>query len=347
MKLTQFDYCLPPELIAQTPASPRDHSRLLVYNRTLDQVTHDYFYNLPTWLKSGDVLVVNNTKVFPARLHGVKVTGGKLEIFLLKQKNNNIWQAMIGGAKRHVGDVVKINDKLNCKLLERENNGETWLVEFNLAGEMFWAQVELIGEAPLPPYIQQPSSREEYQTAYAKVRGSVAAPTAGFHLTKNLLEKLEQKGIRIVYVTLHVGLGTFAPVVAEDIANHVMHAEWGSIDEQTAEILNQAKQNGRRIIAVGTTSVRTLETFSNKQGFITAQDKWIDTFIFPGYEFKFVDAVITNFHLPKSTLLMLVAAFLAQNKKPLQGIEIMQWLYQVAIVGQYRFYSYGDGMLIV
>ncbi len=346
MQLSDFDYNLPSELIAQEPVYPRDHSRLFVYDRKLDKISHNYFYNLPNFLQKGDVLVVNNTKVFPARLKGKKKTGGKLEIFLLKEKANRIWQVMIGGAKRKIGDTVDFGPGFSCVLVEREGNGETWLVEFSVSEQDLYKYIDKYGEVPLPPYIHKPSSHKEYQTVYAKHRGSVAAPTAGFHFTNKLLEDLTNTGIDIVNITLHVGLGTFAPVVTDDITKHKMHAEWGSIDEATADFLNKAKADNRRVIAVGTTSVRTLETFSNDDGVIMAQEKWINTFIYPGVDFKFVEGIITNFHLPKSTLLMLVSAFLAQNKKPSQGIDILQRLYAEAIEEKYRFYSYGDGMFI-
>lgn len=363
MKLSLFDYHLPHELIAQKPIRPRDHSRLFVYHKKQNKIQHKYFYNLPEFLKTGDVLVLNNSKVFPARLNGKKITGGKIEIFLLKPedhrsdlgnplgqtygKQQNIWEVMIGGKIKNTQEKITITKKLFCTPIKK-NSDNTWLVKFNLSGNQFWQQVEKYGQTPLPPYIKTKSNLKKYQTVYAKIKGSVAAPTAGFHFTKSLLNKLKKQGVQIEYVTLHVGFGTFAPVKTNDITKHNMHAELGEIDSTTAARLNQAKRQGRRIIAVGTTSTRTLESFCNsinRQHIFTLKPgkKWTDIFIYPGYEFKFVDALITNFHLPKSTLLMLLAAFLG-NKKI--GIKILHRLYKIAIQKKYRFYSFGDGMFI-
>ena len=323
LRLKQFDYHLPAELIAQEPVRPRDHSRLLVLQKKNNKIIHDHFYNLPKYLQAGDVLVFNNSKVIPARLYGKKESSGKIEIFLLHKKQNNTWQCLTRGKikkqqkiifpKKFIGQIININD-----------NG-TKIIKFNKKN------ILSIGETPTPPYIKKKSNLQEYQTVYAKYEGSVAAPTAGFHFTKKLLQKLRQKGVQLEYVTLHVGLGTFAPVKTDDITKHKMHTEYFSIADTTCKRIQQAKKEERRIIAVGTTSCRTLE--SNKYKNVT------NIFIYPGYKFKNIDALITNFHLPKSTLLMLVSAFAGTNK--------IKKAYQEAINKKYRFYSFGDAMLII
>lgn len=347
MRLDLFDYKLPPELIAQKPVTPRDHSRLFVYDRQAEKIGHRHFFDLPEILAPGDVLVLNNTKVFPARLKGEKkISSGKVEVFLLRELDKKEWQVLLRGRNMKAGLEIVFNKELSGRIVKNNQDG-TWTFSFNLFGKDFWRELDKIGQAPLPPYIKRPSSLDEYQTIFAKERGSVAAPTAGLHFTKNLIMSLEESGIEIKYVTLHVGLGTFAPVKTEEIERHKMHAEWAYLDRQTAQELNEARREKRRIIGVGTTSVRTLESFCDDFGELTPQAKWVDTFIYPGYTFKFIDSMITNFHLPKSTLLMLLAAFLAQNKKPQEGIKIFQRLYQEAIKEKYRFYSYGDAMFII
>jgi len=396
MKLKLFDYNLPKKLIAQHPIKPRDHSRLFVYDQRSDKIKHQHFYDLPKYLQTGDVLVFNNTKVFPARLLGKKVSGGKIEIFLLKKIKGKIWEVLIGGKRRRVGTEVNFGKNLSCKITKL-NEDETWQVKFNLDGNKFWQQVAKQGQTPTPPYIKTKSNLKNYQTVYAKETGSVAAPTAGFHFTKTLLNKLKKQGVQIEFVTLHVGLGTFAPVKTEQVEKHVLHEEWAEIDRVTAKRLNQAKKDGRRIIAVGTTSIRALEAFAEdtpshshtspfgyssqeemsatlKRGIhslnplwrgapprrfvgeagcvkIHSGKQWVNIFIYPGYEFKFVDSVITNFHLPKSTLLMLIAAFLQSknsrvNARINSGANLIKKLYNIAIKKKYRFYSFGDGMLI-
>ncbi len=346
MRLDLFAYDLPSELIAQKPVSPRDRSRLFIYERDVDKVSHRHFFDLPDILIPGDVLVFNNTKVFPARLLGRKKTsGGKVEVFLLRELDEGIWEVLLGGKRLKESSDLIFSKNLFGRIVK--NSGKTWIFEFNLTGKVFWHEIDKIGHVPVPPYIKRESNMKEYQTVFAKEKGSVAAPTAGLHFTKRLLKALEKNGIKIEYITLHVGLGTFASVETREIENHRMHAEWARLDERTAENLNMAKMENRRIIGVGTTSVRTLESFCDDAGKLVPQAKWVDTFIYPGIEFKFIDAMITNFHLPKSTLLMLLAAFLAQNKKPQDGIEIFQRLYKQAITEKYRFYSYGDGMLIL
>lgn len=343
---------MPKNLIAQKPVKPRDHSRLLVFNRKTKKVIHDHFYNLGKYLKQGDVLVLNNSKVFPARLWGKKETGGKIEVFLLKKVKEKIWEVLIGGKGRRVGLEISFPKGLKCEITEKLPAG-IWQVRFNCSGRRFEYIINQIGVAPTPPYIKQGILRgnkgyqgllrEQYQTVYAKKVGSVAAPTAGFHFTKQLINKLKKQGIQFEYVTLHVGYGTFQPVKVDDIEKHKMHPEYVEVDKNMIKRLIEAKKEGRRIIVVGTTSVRVLEslvyglrsTGYSQKGF----KDWINTFIYPGYRFKFVDTMITNFHLPKSTLLMLVSAF-AGRKNILD-------IYKQAIKRKYRFYSFGDGMLIV
>ena len=346
MKLKQFDYELPAALIAQEPVEPRDHSRLFCFDRSTQQVSHNRFYNIANYLQKGDVLVLNNTKVFPARLMGKKRTGGKVEVFLLRDFGRGMWQVLLSGARRKVGTHIQFAPRFNCDVVSR-GTGTIWMVQFNVIAEELWKQIYEHGHVPLPPYIKKPTTLDEYQTTYAQHVGSVAAPTAGFHFTPAVLKKLANLGVSIEYVTLHVGLGTFAPVTSENITEHNIHSEWGSIDFETAERLSAVKQAGGRIIAVGTTSVRTLEYFSDTQGKIYAGRDWIDLFIYPGYDFKCIDGMVTNFHLPKSSLIMLVAALLADSGNPRSGIEKVQQLYQQAIKEQYRFFSYGDGMLII
>lgn len=346
MRLTDFDFHLPEQLIAQEPVYPRDHSRLFVYDRSHDIVSHKQYFDLANMLSERDVLVVNNTKVFPARLIGYKKTGAKVEVFLVRQHGSGLWQVLLGkGGKKRVGQEIIFNDAFKCTIVGK-NTEQVWLVQFNLYGKEFWQQVYAYGQVPLPPYIKRPSTLQEYQTAYAEIQGSVAAPTAGFHFTDDLLQKLQARGVTITNITLHVGLGTFASVTTEDITQHHMHAEWGEVSKETAHVLQTAQQAGKRIIAVGTTSARTLESFVDNKGLIQAGDEWIDLFMYPGYTFRAVSGLITNFHLPKSTLIMLVAAFLGQQKTPEQGVELVHKLYKEAIEHNYRFYSFGDGMFL-
>lgn len=348
MELEDFNYFLPPNLIAQTPAKPRDHSRLFVYDRHTNQINHDYFYNLPLYLEPGDVLVFNNTKVFPARLIGQKETGGKIEIFLLKNLNNNNWQVLVGNKRKQKGTKIYFNKKFFGTLIKNNQDG-TWEIKFNLKGKTFWQQVNKLGQTPLPPYIKKNAKLKDYQTIFAQKNGSVAAPTAGLHFTKKLINQLEKQKIQIEYITLHVGLGTFAPVKTKDITKHKLHQEWVEVKKETAQRLNEAKKSGKKIIAVGTTSVRTLEALAVKQkNFYTIKPtkKWVNIFIYPGYKFKFIDSFITNFHLPKSSLLMLVSAFLTSPNSKRSGIKKIKNIYQTAISKKYRFYSFGDGMFL-
>jgi len=342
MLLKDFDYCLPEELIAQKPVQPRDHSRLMILNRQEQTITHDYFYNLGKYLRPGDILVANNSKVIPARLLGRKITGGHVEIFLLRQINDRDWQVLIKNCK--VGDEVVFQKKsfltrspLSAEII-KQNIDRTWEARFNLSSKRLLKAINHLGQTPTPPYIKGRAKAADYQTVYAQANGSVAAPTAGFHFMHKLIQELSLQNINLSYLTLHVGLGTFLPVSAEKIEDHHLHQEWAEIAPELAGKLNVAKKNHQRIIAVGTTSVRTLEYFASN-GQIRSGSEWINLFIYPGYQFKFVDAMITNFHLPKSTLLMLVSAF--TNR------EFILRAYQEAINKKYRFYSFGDAMLII
>jgi len=357
MELREFDYNLPTRLIAQEPAKPRDNSRLLVLNRETGEILDKHFYDLPEFLKRGDVLVFNDSKVFPARLRAKKKnTGGKIEVLLLRRINDDTWEALLGGRGKRVGLELEledkkskikdekyrpgnngINKKIEISIIKRVDNG-IWQLKFSIKGKALDEFIERYGETPTPPYIRRISNLKEYQTIYAKHRGSVAAPTAGLHFTKRLMNKLRKMGVEFEFITLHVGLGTFAPVREQKIEKHRMYAEWAEIKRQVAKKLNKAIKEKRRIIAVGTTVVRALES-AYKNGQIKPISCWIDLFIYPGYKYKVVDCMITNFHLPKSTLLMLVSAFAGQDK--------IRKTYQEAIKKNYRFYSFGDAMLIL
>jgi len=341
MQLDKFDYNLPLELIAQTPADKRDHSRLLVYNN--GNIEHKHFYDIIDCLKSGDVLVLNNSKVFPARLLGNKKTGGRVEIFLLNEKTSDTWECLIGHTKSQVGLIVEFADNLQAEIIKQLDN--TWLVKFNKNSKDLKKSIEKIGSTPLPPYIKTEDSKNiktRYQTVYADKVGSVAAPTAGFHFTEELLKKIKEKGIEIEYVTLHVGLGTFAPVKTEDITKHKMHSEYYEVDNSVWNSIQKAKKENRRVISVGTTATRVLESVAKTNKLAD----WTDIFIYPGYEYKVVDSLITNFHLPKSTLLMLVSALL-ENKDITDGVEELKRIYAEAIKENYHFYSFGDAMFII
>lgn len=340
--LSDFDYNLPLELIAQKPARPRDTAKLLLVNKENGELGHQKFLNIVDDLKKGDVLVLNDSKVFPARLFGHKKdTGGAVEVFLHKKIKDNLWECLLGGRVK-VGLEIELTK--NFKAILKENKGDgTWLVEFNKTGAEFFKAVNRIGHLPLPPYIKRTKDKKEdkknYQTIYASENkvGSVAAPTAGLHFTPRLIKKIKAKGVIIKKVTLHVGLGTFSAVKTENILNHKMHAEYAEIDKNTIICLKKAKQEGRRIIAVGTTSARTLESWG-QEDCPNVFSKWTDIFIYPGYNFTVVSGLITNFHLPKSTLLMLVSA--------LAGKKLMEDAYREAIIKGYRFFSYGDAMFI-
>lgn len=341
MLLTDFNYHLPEEMIAQTPLEPRDFSRLLVMQDADNPYIHDLFYNLPSYLKPGDTLVFNDTKVIPARLLGVKAdTGARVEIFLLTRMDKDVWEVLVRpGKKVRPGMTVVFGDgQLTCTVLDVTEAGGR-IVKFSYEG-IFEQVLDRLGHMPLPPYIKAPlENRARYQTIYAKREGSVAAPTAGLHFTPRLLSELKEKGVCTAYVTLHVGLGTFRPVAVDNITDHRMHREYFAVSSATAELINRNKEQGGRIISVGTTSTRVLETIADDRGRISAGHGWTDIFIYPGYSFKTINGLITNFHLPQSTLLMLVSA--------LAGRERVLNAYQEAIEKQYRFFSFGDAMLIL
>lgn len=339
MLLSDYYYDLPGELIAQYPYEPRDHSRLMVMNRQAGTLSHQRFYNLPDYLEPGDTLVFNNTRVIPARLIGSRAdTGGKIEVFLLNRLNQYEWETLVKPGKRaRPGTIVKFGDELSCEILDNTEFGGR-VVRFQFEGA-FEAVLDRLGETPLPPYIRERlEDGERYQTVYSCERGSAAAPTAGLHFTEEMLTKLQQMGVNLAFITLHIGLGTFRPVSVSDITQHVMHREYYSISPEAAQTINQAKEQGRRVIAVGTTSVRTLETVA-ENGRIEAGSGWTSIFMYPGYQFKIIDAMVTNFHLPESTLLMLISAF--------AGRENVLAAYQVAVNKGYRFFSFGDAMLIL
>lgn len=348
MHINDFDYELPEELIAQKPADKRDASRLLVVHRETGETEHKHFYDILEYLNEGDCLVLNNSKVLPARLYGIKEgTGAKVEFLLIKRIDGDRWETMVRPGKRlKPGDSVMFSENplLKADIIDYGNDG-TRIVEFSYDG-IFMERLEEIGSMPLPPYIERQSENEDrdrYQTVYCREEGSVAAPTAGLHFTEELLEKARAKGVELAYVTLHVGIGTFRPVKCENIEDHSMHFEEYHIDEKTAEIINRAKAEGRRVISVGTTSTRTVESAAY---FDEEKDCWqvrsgensTGIFIYPGYEFRIIDSLITNFHLPKSTLLMLISALYDREK-------ILE-VYQEAIREKYRFFSYGDAMFI-
>lgn len=339
MKVDEFDYFLPENLIAQTPLEKRDHSKLLVLDRKTGKINHDKFNSIIKYLNKGDVLVLNDTKVIPARLIGEKEnTKAVIEILMLKDIGNDAWECLCKPAKRiKEGTIVIFSDKLKVKCIKVLDDGVRHF-KFIYNGILLEILDEL-GEMPLPPYIHEKlEDKDRYQTVYAKNFGSAAAPTAGFHFTKELLKEIQEKGIIIKFITLHVGLGTFRPVSVDDITKHKMHSEFYTMSKDTANALNKAKEENRRIISVGTTTTRTLETVMNTNKKFKECSGWTDIFIYPGYEFKAIDALITNFHLPKSTLIMLVSAF---AKK-----EYILNAYKVAVEEKYRFFSFGDSMFI-
>ena len=340
MKTSDFDFYLPEELIAQHPLEKRDYSRLMVLDKATGEIEHKHFYDVLDYLNEGDTLVLNNTRVMPARLIGEKVeSGGKIEFLLLKRIEGDKWECLAKPGKRaKIGAEFTFgNGKLKCKVVDIVEEGNR-IIEFSYDG-IFEQVLDELGEMPLPPYItERLDDRERYQTVYSKEQGSAAAPTAGLHFTKELLEKLKEKGVNIAYVTLHVGLGTFRPVKVDDVNEHVMHSEFYQLDEENANIINETKKRGNKIISVGTTSTRTLETIGDENGFVKAQSGWTNIFIYPGYKFKVVDNLITNFHLPESTLIMLVSA--------LAGKEKVMNAYNEAVKERYRFFSFGDSMII-
>lgn len=339
LKTSDFYYDLPEELIAQTPLEPRDSSRLLVYNRTTGEVFHRHFRDVGDYLKPGDLLVVNTTKVYPARIFAYTEHGGKVEILLLKRQNLTDWECLVKpGKKCREGVILVVNEELKAEIISRTDDGGR-IVRFIFDG-VFEDILSRVGEMPLPPYIHEKlKDKDRYQTVYCKQEGSAAAPTAGLHFTLRLIDELKAKGVEFAEVQLNVGLGTFRPVKTDDLEHHKMHTEYYVIDEENAEKINKAKREGRRVIAVGTTSVRTLETVADENGFVTAQSGDTSIFIYPPYKFKCVEGLITNFHLPESTLVMLVSAFASREK-------ILE-LYNLAVKEKYRFFSFGDAMFII
>ncbi len=341
MKKSDFFYELPEELIAQTPLSQRDHSRMMVINRKEGTIENKHFYDFIDYLNPGDCLILNNTRVIPARIYGVrKDTGAVVEFLLLTNLGNDQWEVITGpGKKARTGHEFSFGEGLlSCKVIEVLDNGDR-IAQFEYEGNNIYEVLDKIGEMPLPHYIKEKlNDRERYQTVYSKELGSAAAPTAGLHFTDEILEKIKEKGIKIGYVTLHVGIGTFRPVKAENIEDHNMHSEHYSLPKETADIINETKTNCGRVIAVGTTCCRTLESVASKYGKIMEDDDWTSIFIYPGYSFKCIDALLTNFHLPESTLIMLVSAFY-DRQKVLEA-------YETAVEEKYRFFSFGDCMFI-
>ena len=342
MKLEEFDFYLPEELIAQTPLLKRDTSKLLTINRKENTYEHKVFSDIIDYFNPGDTLVLNNTRVMPARLYGQKKdTGAAIEVLLLKNKEHNMWECLVKPAKRiKVGSIVSFGDGImEAECVKVLDDGFRYF-EFKYEG-IFQERLDELGTMPLPPYIKERlTDKERYQTVYSKEVGSSAAPTAGLHFTNELLDKIKQKGVNIVYLTLHVGLGTFRPVSVENIEDHDMHSEYYTLDEETANVINETKKNGGRVFSVGTTSTRTLETIArDNDGEIVAASGWTNIFIYPGFEFKCVDGLITNFHLQKSSLIMLVSAFYNREK-------VLE-LYDIAVENKYRFFSFGDAMIII
>lgn len=344
MRVDEFDYFLPPELIAQQPSEKRECSKMMVLNRQNQEIYHRNFFDILDYIKPNDLLVLNNTRVIQARLFGTKETGAKIEIFLIKSISETLWQCFLRPQKRiKAGIKIKLKDNSSIKVVERTLNGQ-WLIE---TPSEFNKIIQKTGTMPLPPYIKrwdenihEAQDRERYQTVYARIPGAVAAPTAGLHFSPDIIDKIKKHNIKIAEITLHVGPGTFKPVKCEKVQDHIMHEEFYSVSEEAASTINNHKAESKRIITVGTTSIRTLETIANlNNGQMKACSGWSNIFIYPGYNFKIVDACLTNFHLPKSTLIMLVSA--------LAGKEFILKSYQEAIKNNYRFYSYGDCMLII
>ena len=337
LKKSDYYYDLPQELIAQTPAEPRDSSRLLVYDRKTGKTEHRIFRDIKEYLRPGDVLVINNTKVLPARMFAYTKNGGKVEVLLLKRRDLTEWEVLVKpGKKARVGAELTISEELSLTVLDRTETGER-IVRFHYDG-VFEDILSRVGTMPLPPYIHEKlEDQTRYQTVYCKTDGSAAAPTAGLHFTQQLLDEIRAMGVQVAEVLLHVGLGTFRPVQEEDLTHHVMHSEYYRVDEKAAETVNAAKREGRRVIAVGTTSVRTLETVADEHGFLRPCSGDTSIFIYPPYRFKCVDALITNFHLPESTLIMLVSALI--------GREQCLSVYREAVERGYRFFSFGDACL--
>lgn len=340
MKKSDFYFDLPEELIAQTPIEKRSESKLLHLVKETGAIEHRRFYNLPDYLEPCDCLVLNDSRVLPARLIGARPTGGSVEIVLLRDLGDNRWECLSRpGRKTRPGQEIIFGDGELKAVVEEVIQGGNRIIKFQYEG-IFLEVLERLGKMPLPPYIKEElNDPERYQTVYSRELGSAAAPTAGLHFTPELLEEIREKGVKVCFVTLHVGLGTFRPVKEDKIENHEMHSEFCIIPKETADVINETKANGGRVVAVGTTSCRTLESFSNDDGTITPQSGWTDIFIYPGYKFKCIDALITNFHLPESTLIMLVSA--------LAGRENVLNAYKTAVDEKYRFFSFGDAMIII
>lgn len=342
MKTSDFYYDLPQELIAQHPIEPRDASRLMVLDKDTGVVAHRHFYDICDYLKEGDCLILNDTRVLPARIYGIKEgTGAKVEFLLLNQEEKDVWEVLAGPGKRaKEGTRFVFGDGImKAEVLRVLPNGNR-IAKFTYSGVNFFDALDKIGEMPLPHYITEHlEDKERYQTVYSRELGSAAAPTAGLHFTEELLQKIKAKGIKVGFVTLHVGLGTFRPVKADNIEDHKMHSEHYSIPKETAELINNTKKNGGRVVAVGTTCCRTLESVCKAKGEVCEYDDWTSIFIYPGYKFKCIDALVTNFHLPESTLIMLVSAFC--------GYEKTMNAYKIAVEEKYRFFSFGDAMLII
>jgi len=340
MKKSDFYFDLPEELIAQTPVKQRDHSRLMHVNPVTGEVEHRHFFDLPEYLHEGDCLVLNDSRVIPARLLGKRKTGGAVEVVLLTDKGDGVWECLTRpGRKTKPGTELEFGDgKLTCTVVG-ETTGGNKLLQFHYHG-VFLEILEELGKMPLPPYIHEElEDSERYQTVYSRLSGSAAAPTAGLHFTNELLDTLREKGVKVCFITLHVGLGTFRPVKTENIEDHEMHAEYCIISEETANAINETRKSGGRVIAVGTTSCRTLESRANDDGTIEPYSGWTNIFIYPGYRFKCIQGLVTNFHLPESTLIMLVSAF--------AGRETILNAYQVAVENLYHFFSFGDAMLLL
>ncbi len=341
MLKSDFYYDLPQELIAQTPLEPRDSSRLMKIDRRSGEITHDRFYNICDYLEKGDLLVLNDSKVFPARLYGIKQeTGAAVQFLLLHQISHNRWEVMVKPGKRlKIGTKVDFSGILTAEIVDYAEGGDR-IAEFTYDGDSIFEVLDRIGQMPLPPYITEKlKDKDRYNTIYSHELGSAAAPTAGLHFTPELLEEIEAKGVDIARVTLHVGLGTFRPVKVDEITDHHMHSEFYQVDEEAAEKINRAKDSGHRVICVGTTSCRTIESAADETGHLKPTSGWTEIFIYPGYKFKILDGLITNFHLPESTLIMLVSA--------LAGREHVLAAYKEAVQKRYRFFSFGDAMLII
>lgn len=341
MKTSDFFYELPQELIAQTPVYPRDSSRLMILNKKNGSVEHKIFHDLIDYLNPNDCLILNDTRVIPARIYGVKKgTGAVVEFLLLKQNENNVWECLCKPGKRaKIGTEFVFGEGLvDCEVVDVTEDGNR-KIKFNCDSKEIYTILDKIGKMPLPPYItEELKDGERYQTVYSKELGSAAAPTAGLHFTTEMLEQIKEKGVKIGYVTLHVGLGTFRPVKVDDVTNHKMHSEHYHISQETADLINETKKNGGRVISVGTTSTRTLESVATKNGCICEDEDDTSIFIYPGYKFKCIDALVTNFHLPESTLIMLISAF--------AGYDNVMNAYKIAVQEKYRFFSFGDAMFI-